>query len=368
MNQDQYQSLIERVMVPENIRPTRAGVDAYKTTGEVMIFPDVSKAFPATTLKKLAFIPIKGETCGFLRAVTSAADFRALKCNVWNQNANEHGKVPNPWLDNPFRKGADDCGPIYGDQWRNWLGYKVVDACIPNDSQAEVDRKSAIHGKLESEGWVKIGDTEEIVEYTQFGRTMSTPKGVIYYKSIDQLGECLRQIIKTPDSRRILFHGWNPAVLDEVCLPACHLLYQFLPDSYTKELNMVVFLRSNDLGLGAPFNMAEAASIMHIVGRLTGYKPKKMSYFIGDAHIYVNQVEYLTELMSNEPKVAPTLWLNPRIPTYDADDNGPLFMDDSGDTQIDHLVEWLELVEPDDLKLEGYDPHILTTPVPPMVV
>jgi thymidylate synthase len=355
MNQpDQYKALLQRVMVPDNLRPNRTGVNAYKTTGEFMVFPDVSKAFPATTLKKLAFMPVKGEACGFLRALTSAADFRALNCKVWDQNANEHGVTPNAWLSNPFRKGVDDVGPVYGKPWREWDGYKVIQSPAMDAATEEFDRYTAIVAKINADGWFPIGHTFE-----EDGK----PQGVIFHKSIDQLGDCVRTIINNPDSRRILFHGWDPALLDQVALPSCHLLYQFLPDSYTKELNMVLYIRSNDLGLGAPFNMAEAALFMHIVGHLTGYKPKKLSYFIGDAHVYENQVEYLTELLSNEAKEAPTLHIDPRVPTYEE-----LVIRVGKDKATEEAVNWLKWVEPNDFKLEGYDPHILKTPVPPMVV
>jgi thymidylate synthase len=351
----QYKDLLTRVMVPENLRPNRTGVAAYKTSGEAMIFPDVSKAFPATTLKKLAFNPVKGEACGFLRGLTNAADFRALGCKVWDQNANEHGVTPNAWLSNPFRKGEDDVGPVYGKPWREWDGYKVIPYAT---TQEESDRNDAIIEKIKADGWQRIGYT------TKEG---DSPEGIVWHKSIDQLGDCVRAIIKAPDGRRILFHGWDPALLDQVALPSCHVLYHFLPDSYAKELNMVLYIRSNDLGLGAPFNMAEAALFMHIVGRLTGYKPKKLAYFIGDAHVYSNQKEYLDELLSNEPKEAPTLWIDPRVPSYDPARN-IAFMDETGDAQIEHLVEWLKLITPDDIKLVGYEPHLLTTPVPKMVV
>ena len=48
--------------------------------------------------------------------------------------------------------------------------------------------------------------------------------------------------------------------------------------------------------------------------------------------------------------------ISERIPSYDAEDNAK-FMDESGDTQIDHLIEWLRLVEPEDFVLEGYQHH-----------
>ena len=51
------------------------------------------------------------EMVGFLRGVNNAAEFRALGCKVWDQNANENAQ----WLANPFRQGEDDLGSIPGD-------------------------------------------------------------------------------------------------------------------------------------------------------------------------------------------------------------------------------------------------------------
>ncbi len=97
---------------------------------------------------------------------------------------------------------------------------------------------------------------------------------VLLYKAIDQLRQCLDTIMQNPSDRRILFHAWNPAVLDQIALPACHLLYQFLPNVARKEISLCLYIRSNDVGLGTPFNLTEGAALLHLVGRLTGYTPR----------------------------------------------------------------------------------------------
>jgi thymidylate synthase len=96
-----------------------------------------------------------------------------------------------------------------------------------------------------------------------------------------------------PGSRRILFHGWNWAQLEEMALPPCHLLYQFLVNSATREISLCLYIRSNDVGLGTPFNLTEGAALLHLVARLTGYIPRWFTYFIGDAHIYETHVDML---------------------------------------------------------------------------
>ena len=106
---------------------------------------------------------------------------------------------------------------------------------------------------------------------------------------------------------------------------------------------MCLYIRSNDLGLGAGFNICEAAALMHLVGRLTGYTSKWLAYFVGDAHIYENHLEMLQEQLRREPLPAPHLVLSARIPDY-------------AKTAC-YEPQWLEAAEPEDFTLEGYRYH-----------
>ncbi|RZT10684.1 thymidylate synthase [Duganella sp. CF402] len=312
----QYQELIQTVIDTGSWQDNRTGIRTLSVPGAMMRF-DLTKGFPAVTTKKLAFKSVVGELCAFLRASRSAADFRALGCKVWDQNANENQQ----WLDNPYRLGTDDLGPVYGVQWRQWPGYKVIDA----DNAAQL-------ANAEKNGFTVVAPIEE-----------NGVKKILLYKAIDQLRECLDTIMNNPGSRRILFHGWNPAVLDAVALPACHLLYQFIPNPVTKELSMCLYVRSNDLGLGTPFNLAEGAALMHLVGRLTGYTPRWFTYFIGDAHIYENHMEMVQEQLKREPFPLPQLIISDRVPSFAQTGK--------------YEPEWLEKIEPSDFALEGYQHH-----------
>lgn len=312
----QYQELIQTVIDTGSWQDNRTGIRTLSVPGAMMRF-DLTKGFPAVTTKKLAFKSVVGELCAFLRASRSAADFRALGCKVWDQNANENQQ----WLDNPYRLGTDDLGPVYGVQWRQWPGYKVIDA----DQEAQL-------ANAQKNGFTVVAPIEE-----------NGVKKVLLYKAIDQLRECLDTIVNNPGSRRILFHGWNPAVLDAVALPACHLLYQFIPNPATKELSMCLYVRSNDLGLGTPFNLAEGAALMHLVGRLTGYTPRWFTYFIGDAHIYENHMDMVQEQLKREPFPLPQLTISDRVPAFAQTGK--------------YEPEWLEKIEPTDFALEGYQHH-----------
>lgn len=312
----QYLDLVADVIKRGSLQSNRTGVKTISLPGAMLRF-DLQQGFPAITTRKLAFKSAIGEMVGFLRGVNNAAEFRALGCKVWDQNANENQQ----WLDNPFRKGADDLGEIYGVQWRQWPAYKRIALSNP----------AAIELAL-GQGYTQLAQAEEDGEAY-----------VVLYKAIDQIRQCVDTIIKDPGSRRILFHGWNCAQLDEMALPPCHLLYQFHPNAETREISLTLYIRSNDLGLGTPFNLTEGAALLSLIGRLTGYTPRWFTYFIGDAHVYENHLSMLTEQLDREPLPAPRLVISDRVPEF-------------AKTGV-YQPEWLELIEPSDFSLEGYEHH-----------
>ena len=262
--------------------------------------------------------------CGFLRPVNSAADFRALGCKVWDQNANENAQ----WLANPYRLGTDDLGEVYGRQWRAWPAYKVLREDRPAQIDDALARGYRIVARIDDDGH----------------------PAALLYKAVDQLRQCLDTIHRNPTDRRILFHGWNWAQIEEMALPPCHLLYQFLPNVARREISLCLYIRSNDVGLGTGFNLTEGAALLSLVGRLTGYTPRWFTYFIGDAHIYENHLPMLNEQLAREPLPPPRLEISDRIPVF-------------ADTGV-YEPEWLERVEPGDFRLVDYRHHgALTAPM-----
>jgi thymidylate synthase len=318
-----YLDLVRDVFEHGSWQTNRTGIRTLSLPGAAMRF-DLAQGFPAVTTKKLAFKSAVGELVGFLRGYRSAADFRALGCKVWDQNANE-----NPaWLANPYRLGEDDLGSVYGVQWRQWPAYKVLPVAARGQVEDALARGYAQLASIDSEQGPQV----------------------VLYKAIDQLRQCLDTIMSNPADRRILFHGWNWAQLEEMALPPCHLLYQFSCNAAAREISLCLYIRSNDLGLGTPFNLTEGAALLHLVGRLTGYTPRWFSYFIGDAHIYENHVDMLREQLQREPYPAPRLLLSERVPDYAVTGT--------------YEPEWLERVEPGDFSLEGYRHHPpLTAPM-----
>lgn len=287
-----YQDLLRRILTTGVRQENRTGVPTLFVPGAALSF-DLREGFPMLTTKRVPWKPIVGELLGFCRGYTNAKDFRDLGAGIWDKNANEDGVnmagevVPNPWLTNPNRKGADDLGRIYGAQWRTWQS-SSSDACR------------------------------------------------------DQLWEAVQTIKNNPTSRRILVNAWRPDEFDQMALPPCHVMHQYLVDTTNKVLHMTMYQRSADVPLGVPFNIASYALLLTIIAKMTGYTPGTFTHFMADAHIYENQVDLAWTQNGRTPGPLPDL-------VYDGPDL-PSLLEQHG-SQVFHYIE------PKWFNLEGYAPH-----------
>ena len=209
------------------------GIDQFNTrTGHIcravvgtQLQYDLRKEFPAITTKKLYFKGMVGELLGFYRGYDNAADFRKLGCNIWDQNANEDGVdsngkvVPNLWLRNPYRKGTDDLGRIYGVQWTQWSDKRLV-------NKVEAERLFSSNLGYQYIGRIEKNSDEYIIE-----------------RKINQLENALRTLLTNPSDRRIIVTAWNPAELDMMALPPCHMDYKFVAFENPKVLHIVMTIR-----------------------------------------------------------------------------------------------------------------------------
>lgn len=285
----QYLELLSEILNNGQRESNRTGIDTLTLPGAMLKF-DLRDGFPAVTTKKLAFGQIRGELIGFLRGCTSAADFRALGCTVWDQNANENAA----WLANGYRKGGDDLGRIYGTQWRRWRTYdRAVD-------------------------------------------------GHVVESYIDQIAVALDIVRNNPESRRIIVNAWNPNDMDQCALPPCHYSFQLLPRS-DGTLHMCMSMRSADMFLGVPFNIASYALLLELFAAWTGRTAATLTMFLADAHIYVNHIDQVKEQLGREPM---------KLPTPDIFDALP----DGARAQLP-LEELLAALHPAAIRLVGYESH-----------
>jgi len=132
---------------------------------------------------------------------------------------------------------------------------------------------------------------------------------------IDYVVDCLKN---KPDSRRILFHGWNVEYLPDenvspqdnvkagrMALPPCHLLYQFYVAN--NKLSAQLYIRSSDSFLGLPYNTASLALLVHMLAQQCDLELGEIIVSTGDSHIYSNHLEQVNTQLAREPRQLPTL-------------------------------------------------------------
>jgi len=128
---------------------------------------------------------------------------------------------------------------------------------------------------------------------------------------IDQISELVESLKNNPDSRRHMLSAWNVAMVNEMALPPCHVLFQF----YVAEgkLSCQLYQRSADLFLGVPFNIASYATLTLMMAQVCGYEPGDFVHTFGDAHIYTNHIEQVKLQLTRIPYELPTMELNHEI-------------------------------------------------------
>ena len=128
---------------------------------------------------------------------------------------------------------------------------------------------------------------------------------------IDQIGELIEQIKKTPDSRRLLVSAWNVGDLDKMALPPCHIIFQFYVAN--NRLSCQLYQRSADVFLGVPFNIASYALLTHMIAQVCGLGVGEFIHTTGDTHLYLNHIEQARLQLTRTPYKLPTLKLNESI-------------------------------------------------------
>ena len=134
-------------------------------------------------------------------------------------------------------------------------------------------------------------------------------------ESIDQIARVVDSIRTAPDSRRHLVTAWNPAEVENMALPPCHVLFQFYVQprgTGPAALSCHFYQRSADLFLGVPFNIASYALLTLLVAQQCDLVPGEFVWTGGDCHIYSNHLEQVREQLAREPYPYPRLRLRRR--------------------------------------------------------
>jgi len=276
----QYLDLLKNIYENGNDRGDRTGVGTRSIFGAQLRF-DLSAGFPLVTTKKMFMRGIIYELLWILKGETNLKFLVDHDVHIWDdwpyavykEVMQTRGDV---FLDQAtfiekiktdidFARQWGELGPVYGKQWRRWLG----------------------------------------------------PGGA----EIDQIAIAIDQIKNSPESRRIIVNAWNAGELQMLIKgkrsapPPCPTLFQFYV--HDGKLSMHLYQRSADVFLGVPFDIASYSLLTMMMAQVADLKPGDFVISFGDVHIYKNHFEQVQRQLSREPKKLPTMKINPTVKNID---------------------------------------------------
>lgn len=80
---------------------------------------------------------------------------------------------------------------------------------------------------------------------------------------------------------------------------------------FGKKLILHMFQRSGDLPVGVPSNMVQYAALTLMIAQVLDLEPYEYVHTISDAHIFVDQVPMVKQMLEREPKPLPTMRIKP---------------------------------------------------------
>lgn len=179
-------------------------------------------------------------------------------------------------------------------------------------------KKSNNVNELKSHIWDSWAD-----ETGSIGKAYGYQMGVKHqYKEgrMDQTDRVIFDLKNNPYSRRIMTNIYVHNDLHEMHLYPCAYSMTFNvtkeKDSEKLTLNAILNQRSQDVLAANNWNVCQYAVLVHMLAQVCGMKAGEFVHVIADAHIYDRHVPMIEELISREPLLAPTFWLNPEITDF----------------------------------------------------
>jgi thymidylate synthase len=270
--EQQYLDLMEDILARGDARVDRTGVGTKSLFGSMMRFDLSDGTVPILTTKRVYWKLAVKEMLWFLTGGTNIQPLLKEKVTIWTdwplatyrretgEEISQKDFEQRIIEDDAFAARWGELGPVYGKQWRRWLG----------------------------------------------------PDG----REHDQIAALIKGLRETPASRRLLFHAWNVPELGGMALPPCHMVYQYHVTSDGR-LNGLMYQRSCDVLLGLPFNLTGAVALQAMLAQQAGLRLGEFVWMGGDVHLYLNHMDAAREQLSRSPRPLPRLTLTPRAESID---------------------------------------------------
>lgn len=326
----QYLNLLQNIL-DNGVEKESGRVNMPNTIGisNGIIRMDLQDGFPLLTTKKMYWKGIVHELLWFLRGDTNISYLIENNVNIWNGDALR-------WYKSEYvkKRGAPDM------EMEEFLKNVNIGNEYFYNSQ-EVDCEHCIDHYT-------YGDLGKV-----YGYQWRSQNGV------DQIMEIVEGLKNNPYSRYHVLNGWNKADFNEMALPPCHLLYQFivrplsaferenicakkhgLSDEERMEMNpnatddevhqlmdedniprfyldLNMYQRSVDTALGLCWNLPSMSLLLMIIAKTVNMIAGVATWIGGDTHIYLNHINAAKEQISRTPMKLPEMKIKKELTSLD---------------------------------------------------
>lgn len=287
MSEQQYLDLLKDVLDNGEETPIFGSTDKYLLSciGTTLKF-DLTKGFPILTTKKIFYKGSFIELLWFIQGTGNIVDLHKQKVKYWNGWGVKHwNRMNNTNLTKEEYGELIDKGDI-------------VKHCIP------------LH-YTNITNWEYI-NRESVLLDSQYT-----------FSSLDQSKWLIDNIQKTPERKSFLVSHWNPETTyqmsektgrESIELPACPFYHHVLIKG--NKLNLVVGIRSSDIFLGLPLNIAQYALLTHMYAHILKKQVSQVIFHLNDYHAYSNLQEQIKDQLIREPYMFPKLEIKDRGQQY----------------------------------------------------
>jgi thymidylate synthase len=322
-----YINLIRHILSTGSWREDRTGVgviSSFCATDFVPISFDLRTESPILSIKKVPWWHAAVEMLWMMKGLNDSSWLESKSINIWKENTSRQflDKRGLNWL----KEGS--IGAAYGFQMRN-AGGRIKDMSmkgsfdttartlgalmqLEQQEQSQSTKNNLIVPATSKDDVRRdIGDAkisgerkrlEGVVDSLCSVQIVETP--IDERGGVDQLSVVANELRTNPESRRHIISLWDVVNLPNMALPPCHLLTQFYVEKggagSQSVLHAAVTIRSSDVFLGLPFNLVNYATMVTIIAEWCGYIPGRVSFRLGDAHLYRSHMESVDELCSRE--------------------------------------------------------------------
>lgn len=397
----QYLTLLKDIIDNGVWKNTRSG-KVKSVFGRTMRF-NLKEGIPLLTTKKVYTQGIIHELLWFLSGNTNIKYLVDNNVHIWDDDAFR-------WFKTLDFKHLEREEPYYDEEDKKMHidvhGFYKLDYCV-FDLEEDIENAYAIvfNDEIQNETPIIIEELkniskEQFIDYIKQnawihrydiyqGRKVSHKKiyqfgdlGEVYGKQWrnygvsgkDQIQNIINTLKTKPDDRRMVLSAWNPDVIDNIALPACHMFatfwtreltkeeraniliekynnddkivasklcklcnleknecydYNFLMKNFdkllqsegipTRELSCSFTMRSNDWCCGCPYNCVSYSILTHLIAQVCNMTVGDLVYNGLDCHVYENHMDAVNEQLTRDPFKynLPVLSLNKEITNID---------------------------------------------------